>query len=345
MRNLKALKKNRLTEALNVLSTVGNLYVPSNDNGLSGFVPYRSGINILLDENPLFSPKTILFPSVEPLYRYEPSQTFGDPSISENRTAPESPTLLFAVRSCDVQAISCLDDVFLQNRYTDPYYAAKRNNTTIIALSCIHPGDRCFCESMGLNPMEHPEADLQFLNYEDFFGLSPHTPKGHQILSILLEQRLLSDCEPPSEPKPFVFATKVNPEGLTEKLQQMFEHPIWEDIASTCLNCGICTYVCPACHCFDLVDHAETAYGGSINRCWDSCMFAGFTSMAGGHNPRQDKKQRVRQRFLHKLQYFPERHGKWLCTGCGRCLEKCPVHLEITQVIERLKEAGPNVAS
>ena len=69
-------------------------------------------------------------------------------------------------------------------------------------------------------------------------------------------------------------------------------------------------------------------------RCWDSCMFSEYTAMAGWHNPRPTKKERVRNRFMHKLCFFEERYGKTLCVGCGRCVECCPVALDITRLID-----------
>jgi len=68
-------------------------------------------------------------------------------------------------------------------------------------------------------------------------------------------------------------------------------------------------------------------------------MFGEYTQMAGGHNPRPTKKERVRNRFMHKLNYFPDRYNMLLCTGCGRCINVCPVNLDITSVIKQIKEA------
>ena len=78
--------------------------------------------------------------------------------------------------------------------------------------------------------------------------------------------------------------------------------------------------------------------GTDGDKLLDSCMFE-YTAMAGGHQPRPGKKERVRNRFLHKLRYFPERYNMLLCTGCGRCVVKCPVNLDITDVISKIKKA------
>ena len=79
-------------------------------------------------------------------------------------------------------------------------------------------------------------------------------------------------------------------------------------------------YICPTCYCFDIQDYGHHEQGERF-RCWDSCQFSQYTLTAGGNNPRPTRKERVRNRFLHKLQFFPEKHGQFGCVGCGRCLD------------------------
>ena len=49
----------------------------------------------------------------------------------------------------------------------------------------------------------------------------------------------------------------------------------------------------------------NTGNGVVRYRCWDSCMYSEFTRMAHGNN-RLTQKERFRQRFMHKLVYYPE---------------------------------------
>ena len=65
-------------------------------------------------------------------------------------------------------------------------------------------------------------------------------------------------------------------------------------------------------------------------------MYSDFTMMAAGNN-RTTQLQRFRQRFMHKLVYFPDNNdGMYSCVGCGRCVEKCPQSLNIVKVIKRM---------
>ena len=101
-----------------------------------------------------------------------------------------------------------------------------------------------------------------------------------------------------------------------------------------CEACGG-TFVCPTCQCFDIRDF-KTKEGVIRYRCWDSCMYSDFTLMAAA-NSRTTQLQRYRQRFMHKLVYYPAQHeGLYSCVGCGRCVNKCPQRLNIVKVIKTL---------
>jgi heterodisulfide reductase subunit C len=126
-----------------------------------------------------------------------------------------------------------------------------------------------------------------------------------------------------------------NGDVLTEK----FDSPLWEQLYKPCLACGTCTFVCPTCQCYDIKDY-DTGHGVQRYRCWDSCMYSDFTMMAHGNN-RTSQMQRFRQRFMHKLVYFPANNdGMYSCVGCGRCVEKCPASLNIVKVIKSFQEQG-----
>ena len=122
-----------------------------------------------------------------------------------------------------------------------------------------------------------------------------------------------------------------------DHLMQWFHDPAWDKLSESCLGCGTCTFVCPTCQCYDVKDF-DTGHGVQRFRCWDSCMYSDFTMMAHGTN-RPTQKERFRQRFMHKLVYFPSNNdGIYGCVGCGRCLAKCPISMNIVKVAKTLKE-------
>ncbi|ABZ84568.1 4fe-4S ferredoxin, iron-sulfur binding protein, putative [Heliomicrobium modesticaldum Ice1] len=332
---LKAFPKDKVTAVLDTLAKQATLWVPAIVAGVSRFAPYSPGREVQLGANTVMSPKEALFPATEKIYEYSAYGIDGeftpvDPSVG--------PQILFGLRSCDMQGILCLDDVFLTHGYVDDYYAKKREEATIVTLGCVTPGPDCFCYAMGVNPAEHTASDAQLFDLGDAYGIVARTAKGEALVSALAAAGLL--CESDKAPLPIGdFVLKVDAKGITGKLQQMFDHPLWDALSRKCLNCGACAYICPTCHCFDISDKKRNAHCGVKIKCWDTCMYSEYALMAGGHNPRPSKKERVRQRFMHKLRYFPERYGKLQCTGCGRCIAKCPVNLEITDVIQQVREA------
>jgi ferredoxin len=225
----------------------------------------------------------------------------------------------------------CLDEVFLTKGFVDEFYANAREKLLCVSIGCAQAAETCFCESMGIDPQLAPNADIMLQDCGDAFNVIAQTEKGEA--EVARWESYLEQGE--AQPVACDQSLKVSMDGVVDKLEGMYEHPIWENLSIKCLNCGTCTYVCPTCHCFDISQENRMKEGVRF-RCWDSCMFSEYTAMAGGHNPRPQKKERVRNRFMHKLNYFEERYGKTLCVGCGRCVEKCPVALDITRLIDEI---------
>jgi len=119
-------------------------------------------------------------------------------------------------------------------------------------------------------------------------------------------------------------------EGIRDKLYSLFDSEFWYEIQQSCLGCGVCTFLCPTCHCFDIVDEAQRS---ERVRNWDTCMFRIYSQEASGHNPRPTNVERTRQRIMHKYAFFVENQGEIGCTGCGRCVRYCPVDLDIREII------------
>lgn len=333
---MKCISKDRLPKVLDRWAEQASVFVPVKKQGVTRFAPWSPDSDLVFDCNTQLPPKDVLFPQTEKMYAF--SGQSGQMTVEEIKS-DDRPRLLFAVRPCDLEAIKELDQVFLTRGYVDKFYADKRQRLITFALGCRQPLPTCFCSSMGVNPIEAEGADVVLYDMGGSFGVEVKNEAAQSWLDAVAD--LLGETDSP-KPRAGRFTTEVDMTGVTEKMQQMFSHQIWEEIASKCLNCGICTYLCPTCHCFDIQGKVAGAAGVKF-RCWDSCMFPEYSQMAGGHNPRPTKMERVRQRFSHKLRYFPERYGAYQCTGCGRCLMQCPMGIDIVSIINTVREAAVNV--
>ena len=170
-----------------------------------------------------------------------------------------------------------------------------------------------------------------------------NTEKGKALLDSLSALTEECDASAVNEQKAKIDAimNKLPLKDLTTdafgggKTAEFFNAPQWDELSATCLGCGTCTFVCPTCQCYDIKDF-NTGNGVVRFRCWDSCMYSDFTKMAHGNN-RLTQKERFRQRFMHKLVYYPENNdGLFSCVGCGRCLAKCPISMNIVKVMKKI---------
>lgn len=325
------LKITNVLDALAALTQYGKVLVPGKSDGVSKFMPYVKGVEIDLNMvNTALPPKDALFPQTQKMYCFTTGSSASIEEIKE-----EDAQILFGVRPCDVQSLDCLDKVFLTDTYKDTYYANKRDKLTIIAIACTLPTPTCFCASMGVQAGQALSADVLLKPTNEGWNVHCQSAKGRMIVDSwdgLLNEGM-GDILATAQPE-----FSVNMAGVAEKAVAMFGHPLWDELYRPCLGCGICTFICPTCYCFEMGAELCGAQG-TENRYWDSCMFSEYTRMAGGHNPRPGIKERLRNRYLHKLAYFSERYGQNLCVGCGRCLEKCPVNMDISKVIEMIGEA------
>ena len=90
------------------------------------------------------------------------------------------------------------------------------------------------------------------------------------------------------------------------------------------------------------VEVGVTAEGsGERMRTWDTCLYAGFTREASGHNPRPSQASRLKRRHEHKLVHFNpvDNQGALCgCVGCGRCSDYCPVHIGTLEVVKAIAD-------
>lgn len=337
---MKVLSKQRLQTALNKLSEAAEVFVPMQKGEQSGYFSWQSFKDgqdeLMLDVlNVYQSPKGVVLPQTEKMYGIK---TQGVEINIDQVYEDNHPTLIFGARACDVKGILAMDEVFLTRGYEDNFYKARRSNNVIIANACYTPGANCFCYAMEVNPVDPAGADVIIRDTGDVYVWETQSEKGEAVTAQIAD--LLEDQDV-QLPTPQAFKINVDYTGVAEKLKTMFDHPLWDEISEPCSNCGICTYVCPSCYCFDIQVKMWGDEGYRF-RAWDSCMYEEYSREAGGGNPRGAAKERFRQRFLHKLEFFQERYDTPLCTGCGRCMIVCPNDINIVKIIDAVKEAEVN---
>lgn len=316
-----------------------NLYLPVDQtDGSAKYTKWEEGTVWSNALNTVKSPKDMFFPQTEDLMRFK---TEGkNIEIIDIRSANED-FVVFGVRACDVRSFEILDRVFLSDP-VDSYYASRRKHGIIVSLACTRPSETCFCTTFGIDAT-NPEGDVTAWKTETDVYFKANTEKGEALLNSVAS--LLEDADESAvneqKEKTAAILKKLPLADLTTdgfgagKTKELWDNPAWDEMSQTCLGCGTCTFVCPTCQCYDIKDF-NTGNGVIRYRCWDSCMYSEFTRMAHGNN-RLTQKERFRQRFMHKLVYYPENNnGLFSCVGCGRCLAKCPISMNIAKVMKKV---------
>ncbi len=286
------------------------------------------------------SPREWLLPRHETLFAYDLAAS--PPRLTE---APldAPPTVLLLARPCDVAGLRALDAVMRWD-YVDEPFEARRAATLLVALGCATAPspESCFCAAAGVDPGWAPQADVMIAPSGAGFAVSALTEAGRAALAgapkPLVEARAAE--APPAPGKAGTLPLAVV--AAAAALRDRFDDPAWESLSDACVGCGTCAYVCPSCHCFDVVDEGDWRRGERV-RNWDACAFGHFTAHASGHNPRPRQSLRYRQRIYHKFVYYPDKFGHLLCTGCGRCVDACPAGMDLVEVLQQF--GSPSAAS
>ena len=325
------------------------LYAPTRRGGDLRFDLIASPEEATLDyANTRQAPKALLFPQTECLLARAAEADRADYSPLAAPPLDAAPTAILGIRPCDARAFVLMDAVFLQGQYCDPYYRARRENDVILSRACARHRATCFCHALGSGPYDRDGSDVLLRPSNQGYLLAAASARGESLLAELGAEAGLMPPDPEAleeaaaiEAGALARLAEMPPvAGIEEALPALFDDlALWREISEKCLACGTCTYVCPGCHCFNILDRVE-ASGGRRLRAWDACMYPGFTVHASGHNPRPDQAARWRQRVMHKFSYLPENVGLYGCLGCGRCVLACPVSLDIREALRLARLAA-----
>ena len=329
---MKLLPREALKTWLDRLANDATLIAPRVVDGILLYRSVSSSREIILDyTRPKMSAKKVILPPTERILSIE--RRGQEVTLSEPTSGAQ---VVFGLRPCDAHGIAVLDAVFLGREPVDLNYARRREATTLVGLSCPQMWEDCFCTSMGGAPNDPSHVDVLLTEVENGYVVKPVTDKGRKLVANMDLQEM--EGEPPQP-----ILNEAEPVLPQEHWPAHFDDHYWDLLAERCLECRVCAYLCPVCRCFDVRDQvAQEGIGYSKYdrlRCWDSCTGVNYRVVAGGHNPRATKGQRLRNRFFCKFHYFPVEYDLSGCVGCGRCIEACPVNIDIVEVLRDVSQA------
>ncbi len=334
---------NSLGKLLESARSAGYRFVaPVRDGTISLFRPVDRIQEIALDLiTPVKSPKEYFFSDHECILSYKRS---GKSLIELSEPSKEDyapPTVIFGCRPCDAAGPGIIREVMTWD-CDDKFFLDRLESTVIITIACVEADEACYCTSVDMAPDSETGSDILLTPSKDKPGVQQEylvkavTEKGSRFIE---QTKGWSDGTVNPAPAIEGLKSSMKPtfdaERVRKWLDTSFEDKFWDTATLACISCGTCTYTCPTCHCYDIIDEGNTD-GGKRLRNWDACMMELFTLHASGHNPRPTKSNRFRQRLTHKFKYYPDLFNRILCTGCGRCQRYCPTDHALKNLLEQI---------
>jgi sulfhydrogenase subunit beta (sulfur reductase) len=327
--------KEELTQFGYALRDTGTIYAPvKTSKEAHSFKKVESLTEADLDyTRTMIPPKKFFISPTETIFTFnkEKEEYIEVPAVN-------SPMVLFGVHPCDLNALNLLAKVYLE-AFTDKYYSERRENTTIIGISCM-PDDHCFCKSTGTD-YARDGFELFLHDIGDRYLVRVGSLKGYKLLQQYesffkdVTDEDLAQYKASEKNRLNSFTKTLEMSGLQDMLDMNYDSPVWEEYGEKCLSCGSCNLVCPRCRCYDVQDYIDLNMNtGQRERKWYSCMLKEHGLVAGGHNFRATSAERLRNRVNCK---GSRKEDMTNCVGCGRCTTYCPAEIDYVEVLQKIR--------
>jgi sulfhydrogenase subunit beta (sulfur reductase) len=259
----------------------------------------------------ILPPKEFTLPPKETLFSF----------YNNEMQTPEAPrTLFFGINIEDLEGMDKLDKIFEEPIHDEPYSNRKKNRIVVALDRFSPPTELSF------------DLYLMWLN-EDLLAAFPKTKVGKGLINNDFFKEHPIRVPKVSRKKD----TLLSDNKLVAAVAQSKEHPVWKELAEICFGCGICSYACPLCYCFEVEDDVQSMAELKGERCrtWDSCMLHHF-SETSAFNFRPELSERIYNWYYHKFVRMPKEYGFNGCVGCNRCTIYCPSKINYRIVLQRL---------
>ncbi len=335
--NLYSISQSNFLSLLEKLTRKYNVVVPEGENNYL-FEPFK-GDFIFSRYRAITSIRQFLVPAQSKLDTYFKTTGYQ-----------RRPFCIVGAKACDLRSLKIQDYVFLDGDVDESYQWFRQNNL-IISSDCLEYKDVCFCMHFDINPYPEELFDLNLSLVNGTFVVEVGSEKGKSIIeenrAWFQEAReyyldLRNDIREQVKGSLRSHLSSQNLPSrdiLYELIKNGYENKVWEEEALRCVECGACIMNCPTCHCFLLAD-GKMGDDYVRSRIWDGCQYKNFARVAGGANPLKFRKERLRNRYIKKFEFFPDRIGTYACTGCGRCIESCIAKIDLREVLRRLHNKG-----
>ncbi len=333
------INKDKMGQWISALAAKRNVYGPKKKENSFVFSQVNSYEEMTLLYRPtILPPKKYYFPQKESLLNFK-----NKPFLAQESKILKEENVLFAVHSCDIAGIQCMDAVFADSP-PDPNYFRRKDTMTIVGIECLDYCDEyASCAAVGTHVYKGG-YDIMLTDIGESFAMHINSDKGEKLIKGQSYIRKMNEAQKSLlkkviEKKLSCFHNEFS--GDLKEIDKAFDKgffsPVWDDVGRRCVGCTNCNAVCPTCYCFDIEDEMNLDLNqGSRVRVWNYCQMDDFAKVATGEDFRAGRNARQRHRYFRKFKYSVLKYNKYFCTGCGRCTRTCMAKISLIETVDSL---------